>query len=56
MADTCKFKGTLLEHQQESIDWALNMHDEGLGHILGDSKGMGRTVSPARFIAVALTK
>jgi len=45
MVETSKFKGTLLEHQQKGVKWALDMHAQGVGQVLGDEPGLGRTVN-----------
>jgi hypothetical protein len=45
MVETSNFKGTLLDHQQRGVGWMLEMHAQGVGHVLADEVGLGRTVS-----------
>jgi SNF2 family DNA or RNA helicase len=45
MMEAPTFKGMLLDHQRKGIKWMLDMEAKGLGQILADGPGLGKSVS-----------
>jgi DNA excision repair protein ERCC-6 len=41
----------LFSYQREGVEWALKLHAEGRGGVLGDEMGLGKTVQIVAFLA-----
>jgi SNF2 family DNA or RNA helicase len=45
-----KLYGQLFEHQQDGVSWMAGLHCQGVGGLLGDDMGMGKTYMALTFL------